>query len=308
MEDDAILFLPTNDSADGDPIRLVINCHGAGTTLTSSSTSLPMPVDYFIKGLGYAVLDVNGVPKSLSNNSGLHYGSPLALQSYIKAYRYVIDKYNIKSDGCFVCGTSMGGLTSFMLVQSGSIPVLAQAGICPVVDHFKQAYCNPWNDGVSQRSQIARLFGFTGTAPTWTSSKYPSEAEIQYYMDNIDKVQGYNPTMKNVMNWSSIDPYSLTSGSAEEKEGYNKLVRYHPVPLKIWHNDDDSTVVQRYSEYLVNSIRNAGGLAYLRKFPSGAHNAWDNGESITTTTFDGKSYTVKASGYEIGLWFKRFDK
>lgn len=307
MEDNAILLLPTNYNANGDPIRLVINCHGAGTTITSSSTSLSMPVDYFVKGLGYAVLDVNGVPKSLSNNSGLHYGSPLALQSYIKAYRYVIDKYNIKSDGCFVCGTSMGGLTSFMLVQSGSIPVLAQAGICPVTDHFKQAYCNPWNDGASQRSQIAKLFGFTGTAPTWTSSKYPSEAEIQYYMDNIDKVQGYNPTMKNVMNWNSIDAYSLKAGSNEERIGYNQLVKYHPVPLKIWHNEDDGTVVPRYSEFLVNAIRNSGGLAYLRKFPSGAHNAWDNGESITTTTFDGKSYTVKASGYEIGLWFKRFD-
>lgn len=307
MEDNAILLLPTNYNANGDPIRLVINCHGAGTTITSSSTGLSMPVDYFVKGLGYAVLDVNGVPKSLSNNSGLHYGSPLALQSYIKAYRYVIDKYNIKSDGCFVCGTSMGGLTSFMLVQSGSIPVLAQAGICPVVDHFKQAYCNPWNSGASQRSQIAKLFGFTGTEPTWTSSKYPSEAEIQYYMDNIDKVQGYNPTMKNVMNWNSIDAYSLKAGSNEERIGYNQLVKYHPVPLKIWHNEDDSTVVPRYSEFLVNAIRNSGGLAYLRKFPSGAHNAWDNGESITTTTFDGKSYTVKASGYEIGLWFKRFD-
>lgn len=307
MEDNAILLLPTNYNANGDPIRLVINCHGAGTTITSSSTSLSMPVDYFVKGLGYAVLDVNGVPKSLSNNSGLHYGSPLALQSYIKAYRYVIDKYNIKSDGCFVCGTSMGGLTSFMLVQSGSIPVLAQAGICPVVDHFKQAYCNPWNSGASQRSQIAKLFGFTGTEPTWTSSNYPSDAEIQYYMDNIDKVQGYNPMMKNVMNWNSIKPYSLKFGSSEEREGYSQLVKYHPVPLKIWHNDDDTTVVPRYSEFLVNAIRNSGGLAYLRKFPSGAHNAWDNGDSITTTTFDGKNYTVKASGYEIGLWFKRFD-
>ena len=308
MVDDCLLLLPSCYDPNGTPTRLIISCHGAGTTITSSSSSLAMPANYFVNCLGYAVLDVNGAPKSLTGNSGLHYGSPLALQSYIKAYNYVIEKYNIRADGCFVYGTSMGGLTSFMLCQSGALPVLAQAGFCPVTDHFRQAYCNPWNSPSSQRSQIAKLFGFTGETPTWSDSKYPSESEIQYYMDNIDKVTGYNPMMKHTMNWRLIDPYSTAYGSSEESVKYSELIKYHPVPLKIWHNDDDGTVLQRYSEYLVTSIRNSGGLAYLRKFPSGGHNAWDNGNTINVQTFDGESYTVRASGYEAGLWFKRFDK
>ena len=308
MSDNAILLLPTSYSASGAPTRLVINCHGAGTTITASTSSLTEPVGWMVNGLGYAVLDVNGVPKSLSSNTGLHYGSPLALQSYLKAYQYVIENYNIKSDGCFVMGTSMGGLTSFMLTQSGSIPVLAQAGMCPVTDHYKQAYCQPWNAPASQRSQIAKLFGFTGTEPTWTSNSMPSDEEKQYYLDNLDKVIGYNPMMKNVINWSTEKPYSYDRGAAGEAEAYAKLVKFHPVPLKIWHNDNDGTVAQRYSSYLVQAIRNAGGLAYLRKFPSGGHNAWNNGNNITATTIDGESYSINVSAYEVGLWFKRFDK
>ena len=308
MPDNAVLLLPTSYSASGTPTRLVINCHGAGTTVTASTSSLTEPVGWLVNGLGYAVLDVNGVPKSLSSNTGLHYGSPLALQSYLKAYQYVIENYNIKSDGCFVMGTSMGGLTSFMLVQSGSIPVLAQAGMCPVTDHYKQAYCQPWVSGINQRSQIAKLFGFTGTEPTWTSNSMPSDEEKQYYLNNLDKVIGYNPMMKNVINWNTINPYSYDRGDADEAKAYAQLVKFHPVPLKIWHNDDDGTVAQRYSSYLVQAIRNAGGLAYLRKFPSGGHNAWNNGDAISAKTIDGEAYSINVSAYEVGLWFKRFDK
>ena len=232
---------------------------------------------------------------------GLHYGSPIALQCYLKAYEYAIKNYNLKPD-VFVIGTSMGGLTSNMLVQSGCIPVVAQGSFCGVTDHLEQAYCNPWS---SRREAIASLFGFTGTAPTFTASGYPTAAEIQYYKDNIDKVIGYNPMMKNVFNWdaTAYDFYN----DATEINKYAALCKYHQVPLKVWHNDDDGTVQPRYSEYFVNAIRKAGGLAYLRRFQSGAHNAWDNGDSTTMTAVDATTFSAKASTYELYLWFKRFE-
>ena len=68
LVDDALLLLPTNYTPGGSPIRLVINCHGAGTTITSSSTTLTNPVPNLLK-LGYAVLDCNGIPKSLSGDA-----------------------------------------------------------------------------------------------------------------------------------------------------------------------------------------------------------------------------------------------
>lgn len=301
LKDYGVLFLPKNYSAVGKPTRLIINCHGAGTTITGTTSALSNPVMNMVK-LGYAVMDMNGIPYSLSDSTGLHFGAPIALQSYLKGYEYVVNNFNVSKE-VFVMGTSMGGLTSNMLVQSGCIPVIAQASFCGVVDHFKQAWCNPWSSG--QREKIANLFGFTGNAPSFTATGYPTEAEIQYYKDNIDKVIGYNPIMKNTFNWNSA-LYDNYGDSTEETE-YNALIKYHPVPIKIWHNEDDPTVLPRYSEYFVKAIRNAGGLAFLRKFPSGGHNAWDNGDTITMTDIEGNSFSVKASTYELYQWFKRFE-
>jgi hypothetical protein len=310
MVDDGVLLLPDSYDPAGRPLRLVINCHGAGTTITPSTTSLTNPVSYLVNGLGLAVMDMNGVPKELSGGTGLHFGSPLALQSYIKGYRYVLNNYNLDPTGCFVVGSSMGGLTSFMLAQSGVFPVLAQGGFCPVVDHFKQAWCNPWTRG--QRLQIAKLFGFEGwhRFPGFTPSGYPSQVEIDYYLDNLANVVGCNPIMKYTVNWSEASPYSFTIANASEialeRPAYERLIQLHSVPLRIWHNDDDLSVAPRYSEYIVGAIRRSGGLAYLRRFASGGHNAWDNGELITTRDYRGQPCTVRASGYELGLWFQRF--
>lgn len=306
--DDGILFLPTNYEPGGKPIPLVISCHGAGTTIGSTTTSLAAPVEFLVK-MGYAVMDMNGIPKNLSGGYGLHFGSPFTLQCYLKGYEFVTKQYNLKKE-VFVVGTSMGGLSSMMLVQSGSIPVIAQGGFCPVTDHFKQAFCRPWTTPTTQRSKIAKFFAFEGSEPTWTSNSYPSQPEIDFYFANIDKVIGYNPMMKNVFNWYEVQPYQFlnpeTIENAQEKNAYEKLVKSHPVPLKIWHNDDDTTVLPRYSKYLVDSIKNSGGLAYLRTFPTGGHNAWDNGPSVTVKGIDGNDLTIGTSGYELELWFRRF--
>ena len=106
---------------------------------------------------------------------------------------------------------------------------------------------------------------------------------------------------------SSVNPTSPTQLSNEEKIIYDKMYKIHKVPLKIWHNKDDSTMSYRYSEYLVNAIRKTGGIAYLRPFTVGGHNAWDNGNDVTMVDIDGNTFTVKTSQYECYLWFKRFD-
>lgn len=96
---------------------------------------------------------------------------------------------------------------------------------------------------------------------------------------------------------------------ATEQAEFDKFSRIHPVPLKIWHNYDDSTVRWRYSKYFVEMVRRAGGLAFLRTFPSGGHNAWLNGETVTNIpTIDGGTTSMQASIYEMIQWFKRFDR
>lgn len=304
LKDNALLLLPDNYKTKGKPTQLIINCHGAGTNITSTTSTLSQPVPNLLK-LGYAVLDVNGRPQDLPGLSGLHYGAPFALTSYLKAYKHVIENFNV-TERVFVIGTSMGGLTSNMLVQSGSIPVIAQSSLCGVVDHFKQAWSRTWN--VGQRQSIADYFNFEGTPPVFTDDEIglpPSDEEQAYYLANIDKTIGFNPMVKNTYNWknSYLDNYF----DNVEEANYSTLIKHHNVPLKIWHNANDWTVQPRYSRYFVQAIRNAGGLAYYREFPTGAHNAWDNGSETTMKDINGIDFTVKATTYELYQWFKRFE-
>lgn len=310
--DYGILMLPTNYTSDGDPVRLVIACHGAGTAYTADCDTMPVqPAEYLVKCLGYAVMDVNGYP-----GGKLHYGSPVALRSYLAAYRYVVDNYNIRTDGCYVYGSSMGGLSSNMIVNSGAVPVLAQGGFAPVLDHFKQCYCSPWSPPSEQRAAIAEQFGFSGSFDFSDAVKDITKAEYDYYIANMDKVCGYNPMQYGCINWLDVNPYGKVAFSnpteswqctvAESQNMYSNLRIYHPVPVKIWHVADDAVVRSWYSQKFVQAVKNAGCLAEYRQFTSGGHIAWDIGADISVKTLEGDAYTIKNSGYELGIWFKRF--
>ena len=316
--DFGILVLPKNYTQFGKPTRLVIVCHGAGVTpyetreMDNTGKIIGDP-QRFLNKMGYAVMDMYANPHDFSNSdSELHFGNPIALQCYIKGYEYVVANYNIRTDGVFVCGSSMGGLTSFAIVQNTNIPVLAQSAFCPCVDLFKQAYCNPWASPSYQRSKIAEYYGFTGEIPAFTNNKMPTDEEINYFKDNIDKVLGYYPIINNLTNGNIMDifnvvPIPSTDIPESEKVIYQTFRKIHRVPLKIWHCKDDQVVNYRYSEYLANMISKSGQICYLRPFSTGGHNAWANGETKTFIDVEGNEVNATASEYECYFWIKRFD-
>lgn len=290
-EDRGLLFLPSSYTPTGKPTRLVIYCHGMWNALTDSTTTRNAPVSDLVK-LGYAVLDMNGIPADYykevtgdtsSENEGNHFGCELALQSYFKAYQYAINNYNLYKE-VFVCGLSMGGLTALMITQQNNIPVLANGLYSPVTDHFKQMF--PLGTTI-----CGKLFGFDDV------SNYANANE--WYLANINKTMGFNPMLHNT-NWQDIDLYGANPD-------YTKLVKYDEVPLKIWHCVDDNIVSPIYSQYLVDAIRRGGGRAYYREYATGGHGSWNNGDDVTVKGVDGSNITVKSSCYELYNWFKRFE-
>ena len=296
-DDYCVVGIPENYSSSGTPVRLIIHCGGTGERIFSSTNPITSHFhgwEYFL-AKGYAVLDCNGISDSYistirNGGSRNHFGCKYLLQSYKKAYDYVIDKYNIASDGCFVAGISMGGLSSFMIVQSGLFPVLAQAGFCPCIDLFKQNFLNPWSDNTSK---TAIDYGF--------DFKQEGETNAQWFIRNIDKTIGWNSMMKNVVGDAS-DVNDYFDGAAEEA-AYEKLNKPYPCPLKIWHCKNDSTVTYRYSKYIVTMIRNAGCYAELHSFDTGGH----GGGWLTGSVQDG-SLTTSINFYEAIKFFERFSK
>lgn len=300
--DNCILFLPENYNASGEKSRLVISCHGSGTVINDNFHINSKTWNKFLYDMGYAILDVNG-----GVDDGRHYGAPFAIQSYYRAYQYVINNYNLYPE-VFVLGASMGGLSSFSLIEDTQIPVLAQADFCGVIDHYKSAWCKPWwngniNDFSTQRKSIAQYFNFNNydNFQNWTTSQIPSEEEKQYYLDNIDKIAGYNPIIRN-----SINNDNIYTNDINEDTEYAKMSKIHKVPLKIWHSKTDKTVSYKYSQYLYNAIKKTGGLVELKLYETGAHTpGWGEKESILN--YDNKLIEGFNNEVECYKWFKKFE-
>ena len=73
--------------------------------------------------MGYAIMDMAACPQPLTTDDrAIHYGNPTVVDCYKAGFDYVMENFNLKQDGIYVIGTSMGGLSSFQIVQSGKFP------------------------------------------------------------------------------------------------------------------------------------------------------------------------------------------
>lgn len=313
-EDYGVLYLPSNYSKTGDPVQLVINCHGAGAEFTASSYALGAPGKY-LPDFGYAVCDINA---NLNERDvkGQHWGDPYAIKSYLALYDYVTKNYNVTKE-VFIMGTSMGGTTSNYLVNLTSIPVKAQAGFCTVVDIGKTLFLAPPYSYTTIRSAINSSFEFSDFEFTNAAIQCTQE-EFEHFVENKDKLTGYNPIQFNCINWNAVNPYekalrgTVTDATWQESRDdeatrYNQLISTHKCPIKIWHCADDATTPYRYSKYYIDALKRGGCYAEYREFTTGNHNAYDNAEyTEELIKIDGTLGTYNASTVEVLKWFERW--
>lgn len=271
VADNGVLLLPESYSAKGKPTRLIIACHGAGGGVTPTGSQLENGITAkYLASLGYAVMDMNGL--AIEN-----IGGPTAIQCYLKGYNYVLDHYNIIRDGVFVTGGSMGGVTSNNLVYFGSLPVLAQAAFCPLLDIYSGGWMHPWYP--TTRTEIAHWYNFDGYI-----EGQPYKGEYQ-----PDKVKGFNPILNRVIEISGAK------------------YKIHPVPYKVWQGNRDPMVSYQTTLDFITYIKNAGGYAELRTFDAISHEPQDLGPDLGKFKYLGKEYGLKPAVKELGLWFGRFN-
>ncbi len=280
--DHGVITLPDNYSDTGTATRLVINCHGAGGTVTTDDSQVErQALTKYLLANGYAVMDVNGLPDDFSEMKGIdirnNVGSPIAVQSYIKAYHYCMDRFNLKRE-VFVHGGSMGGISSTNVVLSNCIPVIAPSGFCPVLDTYHQIFLNPWPGGLP-KTALGKFYHF-------------EKDENGDFIYDEAKVTGFNPMGR-----------LLRIG---EKEYLS-----YPVPVKFWQCEDDGTVRIESTKRFVGAIRNAGGIAYLRTFSKGGHEPQLCGAFLEhpsgNTVWREEKIQITPAVEEVLLWIKRFD-
>ena len=280
--DDGVIVFPDNYTTSGKSTRLVINCHGAGGTVSTDDSQVEQQtLSKYLLANGYAVMDVNGLPNDFSKINEIdirnNIGSPLAIQSYIKAYHYCIENFNLKRE-VFIHGGSMGGISSTNLVLSNCIPIIAQSGFCPVLDTYHQIFLRPWSNG-APKIALGKFYHL----------EKDDNGEFIY---DEERIKGYNPMGRL---WR-----------IEDKEYLN-----YPVPVKFWQCEDDQTVKIDSTKRFVMAIRNAGGIAYLRTFANGGHEPQLFGDflqnPVGNTVFRDESLKITTAVEDVFLWIKRFD-
>jgi len=274
--DHGFIILPDTYSETGKATRLVINCHGAGGTVTTDDSQVEhLVLTQYLVANGFAVMDVNGLPSEFAKNEGIdirnNIGSPIAVRSYVKAYHYCMERFNLKPS-VFVHGGSMGGISSTNLVLSGCIPVIAHSAFCPVLDTYNQIFLHPWSDGLP-KTALEILYGLEKDA----------DGESIY---DEEKVAGFNPAR-------------------------NEKAACYPVPVKFWHCIDDGTVNYAVTAQFVSRIRAHGGTAYLRTFPYGGHEPQLVGECIESPAgkdvFCGEKLGITPAVEEAFIWIRNYD-
>ena len=242
--DAGILMLPDSYSESGEPTRLVVNCHGAGGTVSTDDSQVEHQVlSMYLLANGYAIMDTNGLPYRYCSEYGVddrnNIGSPLAMDCYVNAYRYCMDHFNLKPE-VFVHGGSMGGISSTNLVLSGRIPVLAQTAFCPVLDSYHHIYLHPWSAGLP-KTALGILYSL-------------EKDETGEWIYDEEKLKNYNPAVSTVK---------------------------HPCPVWYCHCDNDDIVNPAPTKAYIARAQAQGVEAELLPLPDGLHEPQSYGDPVT---------------------------
>ncbi len=273
--DAGVLFLPDSYTEEGKPTRLVINCHGAGGTVTTDDSQISkQTLSKYLLANGYAVIDVNGLPEKYAAEFGIdirhNIGSPIAVESYVLAYNFAVSNYNLYKD-VFVHGGSMGGISSTNLVLSGRVPVIAQTGFCPVLDAYNEMFLRPWSNG-KPKIALTKLYSFETN----------ENGEPIY---DAKKLCGFNPM-------------------ASDKK--------HPCPVLFVHSVDDTIVSYEVTVKYIEKVKKEGGTAKLLLLSSGGHTPHTYGEPLSATLgnayFENERLPVTEAIEAVFRWIKKFDK
>ncbi len=272
-DDAGVLLLPDSYSDEGVPTRLIVNCHGAGGTVTTDDSQIErQTLSKYLLANGYAIMDVNGLPDEFASEYGIdlknNIGSPIAVQSYIKAYHYCIDNFNLYKD-VFVHGGSMGGISSTNLVLSGQIPVLAQSGFCPVLDTYNEIFLHPWSDGLP-KTALSVIYSFE------------KNSDGEYIYDE-SKLLGYNPI---------------------------NSPKTHPCPLFFCHCINDPVVSFDVTRKYIERAKAQGVKAELMVLPDGKHEPQDYGAFIENPSgnrsFNGEELQIRGAVEAAFLWINGY--
>ena len=271
----SVLMLPTTYTKTGNKTKLIMCCHGASGTITDGNwyNSNWMSFMNFLLSKGYAVFDTNRLNVT-SDGFGKTYGSPVALDALYKAYQYIVKNYNIDNK-IYIHGSSMGGATAQAFCYA--YPTIIRA--CTCFAPANTCY-SIWRSGTSIRNiedanLIANCFGYADrNASKLDGYKnyigYCTALKIQRFSNNNTLINNDIVELENAIENSYTGGFWFNTNE--------KWFLDFPVPIKIWSSTSDESIQTEFNECVINAIRNAGGIGYLKLVEGGNHTQLSYGQ------------------------------
>lgn len=326
-----ILMLPDTYTVDGNPTRLIIFCHSSGYYFDFAQYEFEINLDIFGYFLaeGYAVFDTYGHSNFVTPDATKPrvYGNPDNMACYSAGYKWVIDNYNIRTDGVYVSGKSLGGSPA-MNITFGKcgIPVKACGLMAPGLNFVRKGF--GYNQG--DRYENAQAFGLTdytdALGGSGTIASVLARESFQNLMNaQYEKFCAWVPFWENtdgVLNnkadflasaYLGVEGTDVSTGDGDVTRWAN-YSKHCDVPIKIWCAVDDANVPYRANYNFVHMLKNGGSMAELRTLKSGTggHSAMNFTEETAEKIGDVMTATgvvisgVTAAYYELIQFFRRF--
>ena len=272
------------------PAKLVILCHGGGKSVTENTDNWYnyQNIGKIFNALGYAVLLTNGMPRDWATEHGIDIdrqcGNWMAVQSAVKAYNYVVNKYNIDTNGCYVYGQSQGGMVAENIAELSGLPILATILESPAISmQYAQLYIS------SAKSYLQALYGF--------------DSQETY---DKNKCIGLDPFVRNVNPKIEVSGNSVASLDVNLTTMESKKYRVN-TPVLIIRSLDDTTISPKIIGAYAQAIINAGGNCKLLTYESGSHSTIAgtsivgtvNGLNVSSALYNILHYLSQFGGYSI---------
>lgn len=264
------VFLPDSYSKDGTPTTLIMYSHGYSAHLNekvwySNLSENPKLVKNYLNE-GYALLLVDNTSGTTQKTADI--GCPQLVSSFKKAYKYLIDNFNI-SEKFILHSLSYGTYAGIRLLREMSDKIICAAVTGPrisVEDVF---------ENVNNRAHIANRFGFDDQ----TGNTYEPDKIVGYdiYVDIDNDFPTLPPTFWVLAEGDETDkPYEVI----EKLENQNQNIRQKTYNTSHW------AVCQLSYEQALNDV-----LAYYREMTFTPKSyLWEtNGEDLVSVNENGEA-------------------
>ena len=278
------VFLPSNYSPTGEPVKLIYKAHGSNgfSWIDLDTWGGDGSIDY-LADEGFAIYDmfagtsyyqaiINPTLEHVSSQRIANYNTPIQLAAQVDAWKWIVKNFNV-DPRIYVIGKSHGGMAA-IYATNHIVPTRAVALLAPLLTQIGDRY-RPWGNRAEEVPMCLEDLCFNPPSGMTFNQMCgvivnQSSGWQDILLDNATQQAGLNPYLNGITNVKHSELLaSLINGDFAVSGGMDDVIRHSDIPVKVWCAPDDAEVKFINGFNFVKSLQNGGSNAQFRTFPSG---------------------------------------